>query len=336
MASKLDLNLIKQKAQEIAQREKDRAEFKSGDRGPGLFLKIPKGMFEFYLAPPWNNEGKLAKELYTHFSVGPNKNVVECVQLSYPQLGLKCEVHEIIDQAKDKVNLQRQRAAFTPRVNIYLPDSDTNRANADLVKEAQQLGRLMILQLTGGAWNQVINILANPRVGDITDLHNAVPLSITKTVAGPEPRDTKYLVQALPFRGPILDDNAAIDALLTKLPDLDKIFTPPDDARKAKFHQICQDFRASVLELSSHPSLQNPSPTPPSGAPADGKSVSAVQMDAQGKPVCFSNANVYNPASAVCGSCAWEAACVTDIKAKAARGEVDEKPAKAKKAKAAK
>lgn len=309
--AKLNLEYIRNKMAEVTAKE-SRSGPKTDAPREQLRLNIPSGTFEFRLLPPWNDAGILAREIWSHYGLAPDNSIEECPQLSFPGMNLRCEVHAVLEEFKDKVNTQRMRATLRPSVNVYIPESPINAANKDV---APHIGHVRVLRLSGGAWNQIIKIIANPSIGDITSPTEGVTLSCTKTT-GKEWRDTKYSVVTLPRMGPIVADPAKLEEIIKKTPNLDKLYSPPDDARRARHLEVAAKLRKYLEQMASHPSLSSPTEAPiRSSTPAPEQGKPPINPTT-GKPVCFGDGQVYSAVSPVCATCVDEASCVTEVKAR--------------------
>jgi hypothetical protein len=238
---KLNLKKIKRRAEENREREKERkkrqAEF---DNNSAFLSKIPVGHLEIRILPPWSSDGLLSKELYTHFKLPPGDTTVPDVAKSWPKLGLDNPVTEVIEEFKDVLDVGRYWSKLTPKLNVFIPDSDINRDNEHL--DEAHLGQVRIITPSSGTYNKIIGIIDNPRIGDITDPWDGVPLTIEKTT-GAKWQDTRYTVNPLPERGPILEDEDEVEEILKKVFDLDKMFPAPDDAKIADVHAAAEALR---------------------------------------------------------------------------------------------
>ena len=175
--AKLNLKKIKAKAKEIKQKEKDRKDKKSDDSA--FVNKIPVGTIEIRLLPPWSSEGDLAKEIYTHFNLPPGNTTVVNLEKTFPRLGLDNPIDEVLEDFKDDLDVSRLWSKATPKINVFFPDSDINQDNDELSDNL--LGKVKILSLSPGTYNQVVKKISNPRIGDITDPDDGYNLTIEKT-----------------------------------------------------------------------------------------------------------------------------------------------------------
>lgn len=236
--AKLNLKKIKAKAEEIKEREKKRKEQGSGD---SAFLnKIPVGVIEVRILPPWSDAGELAKEIWTHFKLPPGQTTVVDIENTYPRLGLENPIGEVLDEFADDLDVSRLRSKPTPKINVYFPDSDINQENEELSDEV--LGKVKILSPSVGVYNQIVKMIGNPRIGDITDEDEGFNITIEKTT-GAKWQDTRYDVQLCPRACPIHEDPDEQERILSKIWDLDKMFPAPDDAKIAEITTVASALR---------------------------------------------------------------------------------------------
>jgi len=236
--AKLNLNKIKAKAEEIKERDKAR---KEGGKGDSAFLnKIPTGVIEVRLLPPWSDAGELAKEISTHFKLPPGNSTVVDLAATHPRLGLDNPIGEVLEDFKDDVDVSRLWSKATPKINVYIPDSDINQDNEELSQEA--LGKVKILSPSTGVYNQIVSMISSPRIGDITDPDEGFNLTIEKTT-GASWQDTRYKVQLCPRPCAIHEDPDEQERILEKTWDLDKMFPAPDDAKIAEIHLVAAALR---------------------------------------------------------------------------------------------
>jgi hypothetical protein len=224
------MSKIRAKAAEIKQKEQDRKDKSSS----GFFLKVPVGLIELRVLPPWSDSGDLAKELYTYFKLPPGNTTCLDVEKSYPRLGLEDPVGEVITEFEDVLKVWNLRSKPTPKINVYLPDCETNHACEDLDKA--QLGKVLICSPSVGVYNDIIKKITNPRIGDITDADSGYYITIEKTT-GAKWQDTAYSVELIPAPCPIHEDADEQEKILSQRHDLDKLFMPPDDAKLSEIQQ---------------------------------------------------------------------------------------------------
>jgi len=236
--AKLNLGKIKAKAEEIKEREKKRKEQGSGDSA--FVNKIPTGVIEVRILPPWSDAGELAKEIWTHFKLPPGQTTVVDIENTYPRLGLDNPVNEVLEEFGDDLDVSRLKSKPTPKINVYFPDSDINQENEELSQEV--LGKVKILSPSVGVYNQIVKMISNPRIGDITDPEEGFNVTIEKTT-GAKWQDTRYDVQLCPRACPIHEDPDEQERILEKIWDLDKMFPAPDDAKIAEIHTVAGALR---------------------------------------------------------------------------------------------
>jgi hypothetical protein len=236
--AKLNLKKIRAKAEEIKAREKARKSG-GGDKDSAFINKIPAGTIEVRLMPPWSSAGDLAKEVWTHFGLPPGGTTIPDICQSFPRLNLDNPINEVLEEFKGDLDVTRLWAKPTPKINVYFPDSDINE-DSDL--DEGILGKVKIFSPSVGAYNQIVKIISNPRVGDITDAHEGYTLSIEKTT-GAKWQDTRYNVTLNPGQHPIVDDDDELEAILEKTWDLDKMFPAPDDSKIAEVETVAKALR---------------------------------------------------------------------------------------------
>jgi len=233
---KLNLKKIQSKAEEIKKSEKER---KSG--GDSVFLnKFPVGTVEIRCMPPWSSAGELAKEVYTHFKLPPGNTTIVDVEKTYPDLGQPNPINRVLENFKDVLDVSRLWSKPTPKMNIYLPDSEVNQDNDELDKEL--LGKVVVASPPRSVFNEIVKMIANPRIGDITDPHDGFPVTVEKTT-GKKWQDTKYSTNLIPERGPLDEDEDEVERIMEKIHDLDKFFPAPDDAKIAEMHTVAKALR---------------------------------------------------------------------------------------------
>jgi len=237
--AKLNLKKIRAKAEEIKAKEKARKEGK-GNSDSAFVNTLPVGTIELRLLPPWSPAGDLAKEIYTHFKLPPGTTTVVDVEKTYPKLRLPNPINEVLEEFKDHLDVTRLWSKPTPKINVYFPDSEINEECEKLDKSL--IGKVKILSPSVGAYNQIVKIISNPRIGDITDPHNGYSITIEKTV-GATWQETRYDVQYIPPQGPLVEDEEELNEILEKTWDLDKMFPAPDDAKIAEIHTVAKALR---------------------------------------------------------------------------------------------
>jgi hypothetical protein len=236
--AKLNLKKIKAKATEIKKQEKERKDKKSDE---SAFLnKLPVGSIEVRLLPPWSSSGDLAKEIYTHFGLPPGNTTVIDIEKTHPKLGLPNPIDEVLEDFKDDLDVSRLWSKATPKINVYIPESDINEECEDLSDNL--MGKVKIISPSSGTYNQIVKKISNPRIGDITDPDDGYNLTIEKTV-GKKWQDTRYSVELAPPQGPIHEDPDEQERILEKTWDLDKMFPAPDDAKIAEIHTAAKALR---------------------------------------------------------------------------------------------
>ncbi len=336
--AKLNLGKIRAKADEIKEREKKR---KEGSGDSAFLNKIPAGMIEVRVLPPWSDAGELAKEVYTHFKLPPGQSTVVDLARTYPQLGLDNPIQEILEEFADDLDVSRMWAKATPKINVYIPDSDINRENKDLPQDA--IGKVKILAPSVGTYNQIVKLISNPRIGDITDAEEGFFITIEKTV-GAKWQDTSYNVELCPRMGPIHEDPDEQERILEKIWDLDKIFPAPDDAKIAEVHTVAKALRTHLekqlrsiggKKASEEPTSKSKrAPRKKAAASADGgdssnfsegeeeapppskkKASTKTKTKSKGasKPDCFGDSEVYkisDEQDEIYNDCIWEVPCM--------------------------
>lgn len=236
--AKLNLKKIQAKAKEIKEREKKRKE--QGNADSAFVNKIPVGLIEVRVLPPWSDAGELAKEIWTHFKLPPGGTTVVDIANTHPKLGLENPIAEVLEDFADDLDVTRLKSKPTPKINVYFPDSDINQENDELSETV--LGKVKILSPSVGVFNQIVKMIGNPRIGDITDAEEGFNITIEKTV-GAKWQDTRYDVQLCPRPSPIHEDPDEQERILEKTWDLDKMFPAPDDGKVAEFHTVANALR---------------------------------------------------------------------------------------------
>ncbi len=241
--AKLNLKKIKKRAAEIKQREKERKAKQSEDSD--FINKIPVGVIEVRLLPPWSEAGELAKEIYTHFKLPPGNTTIIDIEKTFPDLGLVNPINEVLEEFKGDLEVSRLWSKPTPKVNVYVPESEINE---DCEEFRALQGKVKILSPSGGTYNQIVKKISSPRIGDITDPDNGYPITIEKTV-GASWKDTEYTVELAPPCGPIHEDPEEQERILEKCYDLDKFFPAPDDTKIAEAETTAKALRKHLEKL---------------------------------------------------------------------------------------
>jgi hypothetical protein len=236
--AKLNLKKIRAKAEEIKAREKARKQG-GGNKDSAFINKLPAGTVEIRLMPPWSSDGDLAKEIWTHFGLPPGGTTVVDIEQSHPKRNLTNPINTVLEDFQGDLDVTRLWAKATPKVNVYFPESDINE-DSDL--DPSVLGKVKIFSPSVGCYNQIVKIISNPRVGDITDAYDGYTLTIEKTT-GAKWQDTRYNVQLCPGAHPIVEDEDELEAILEKTWDLDKMFPAPDDSKIAEVEAVAKALR---------------------------------------------------------------------------------------------
>jgi hypothetical protein len=194
MAFKINLDKIRKEKAALAKRQ--------AERGMGM-LKIPEGEHLLRFLPPWSEEGKLVKEVVTHYGIV--EHGVTCLA----QFDEACPGCEMVDKLRESGNKQDADLArrMAPK-SRYL-------ANVHVVKsEGMEEGRVGVLAFGETILQKLLDIISDPDYGDITDTKNGRNVKVIRRGTGAF--DTEYDVIARP-------KTCATEADLSKMKDLDKL-----------------------------------------------------------------------------------------------------------------
>jgi hypothetical protein len=295
-----------------------------GPRGKvKYFDKIePNTALYFYLLPPWSEEGRIFRMVYKHFNIptdgGKKSAVYTCWRTFddvHPGLGEKCPVCEALRGV--------QAAAAGSEAYKKLWSSAKAYVNAKILgtRPLNEVGAPVsapltppkggdgtyALQLSYGAFHDLLAQISDPKVGWISDPDAAVAVTISrkdgaKTVyALALDGATSVTSGFIPTRTKMFENKEEEDRYLNNLADLVAMFPEPDEEDKVNGHKHANAIRLAfgvAGGLAGTPSFPSPEAKPWDSVPNAPTMPSTPFSSPASTPVA-SAAPVVNPGPSV-------------------------------------
>jgi hypothetical protein len=278
------------------------------------------GDLEFYKFPNGTEEVKIRvlpkhPQMEMPFKIGmshyqmPDNKMCKCLRI----YDLECPVCNVLTEFEHRIDTSRMASA--PQINFNaLILSDKTKANIDPNQVHIASGSKAFIDLIMACWeDEDERVFFDPKLGRDLRVHR-------KKKGGAFDIRPSMSARAI---APTAD---GIEAILSKLYNLDKIFPDPSDDKVKEVQEMADALRdhfennlmmkaetGSVKGHNDHDADEEPAGLKKEAQKSKTASSTSTPRPA-GAPACFSNPKVYNPETEVCGDCPHEFSCASAIK----------------------
>jgi len=196
--------------------------------GDYKWFKPKLGENEIRILPAYSSRGLIYKVRRQHFELPPERSVVQCTSHlnEYNNQCWTCRaIAKLVSMFNGNLVLRRQETSSNVVFNIL--DRKEESANAQMYAASPKI------------YNRIIDLMKNPKIGDITDPENGCDALLTKKMTrGAKGDKTEYELNLFPQRTRLHDDPTRFDEILKSMFDLDKAFPIPTSENVEEYKKI--------------------------------------------------------------------------------------------------
>lgn len=303
----------------MVQTEIKKSEEAKEGRSGGLvpFYTLTKGKHTMRILPPWaEGVGLPVKDVWKNFKLPPDgKTVTSLKTWGIDEDPILLAIQHI------RQNTGTDMGRYIPKYKGYV--NAWVRKAVTVEGEDEKQDGLFIVQIPTSVRNwflcQIDVDPDDPDEMDITDLYEGVDIVIDRQGDG---LDTQYIcsnAMTKKYMGPIIKtedgeaDEAAIEAVIAKVPNLDNLFPKPDDKTIEEYWALAEKFVAyyqiEPMKGRSAPKSKPTADMEDEDEP-DAKPSGKSKAKAKGKPTCYGQYEVISKKSPdKCKMCAFKVAC---------------------------